>query len=141
VEVVADSGAIYALYDRADEHHKAVSAFLQTYTPNILIPTALLGEIGYMLAEWLGERALIEFLIDLERGAFTLVDLKIADVQLAREILAKYPRLKLGFCDACVMAMANRLSVNRILTADQRHFRVVKHSKGKAFVLLPWDLG
>ena len=140
MEVVADSGGVYAIYDASDEHHTRVSAFLRTHTPTILIPAPLLGELGHMLAEWLGESAVLQFLHDLDDGAYTLIDLTANDVQLILAVLAKYPRLSLGLCDASVVAVAQRLSIDRILTVDQKHFRVVRNAKGKPFELLPWDL-
>ena len=42
--------------------------------------------------------------------------------------------------DASVVAVAERLGTDRILTVDQRDFRVVRSARGKAFYLLPGDL-
>ena len=140
MEIVADSGGVYAIYDGRDQHHERVAAFLRTHAPKILIPAPLLGELGYMLAEWLGEAAVVQFLEDLADGAFTLIELTPGDIELAVATLAKYPRLRLGLCDAWVIAMAQRLSIDRILTVDRKHFRVVRTAKGKPFELLPWDV-
>ena len=140
MEIIADSGGVYAIYDSADEHHERVSSFLRTHPSTILIPAPLIGELGYMLAEWLGESAVVQFLKDLQDGAFTLIDVTAADLQLALAVLAKHPRLKLGLCDACVVAVAQRLSIGRILTVDREHFRIVRNAKGKPFELMPWDL-
>jgi predicted nucleic acid-binding protein len=41
--------------------------------------------------------------------------------------------------DASVIATAERLGTRRILTVDERHFRVVRASDGKPFILLPAD--
>jgi predicted nucleic acid-binding protein len=140
VEVIADSGGVYAIYDGGDEHHERVSSFLRTHRPTIFIPAPLLGELGYMLAEWLGEPAVVQFLKDLQDGAYTLIDLTRNDIQVALAVLTKHPRLKLGLCDASVVAVAQRLLINQILTVDRKHFRIVKNAKGKAFELLPWDV-
>jgi predicted nucleic acid-binding protein len=37
------------------------------------------------------------------------------------------------------MATAERLGIRRILTVDERHFRVVRSADGKPFQLLPAD--
>ena len=140
MEVIADSGTIYAIYDSADQHHARISSFLRLHSPTILLPSPLLGELGYMLAEWLGEVAVVQFLKDLDAGVYTLVDLTPSDTQLALAVLAKHPRLKLGLCDSVVAAMAQHLSINRIFTADQKHFRIVRNAKGEPFELVPWDL-
>lgn len=140
MEVVADSGGVYAIYDRSDEHHERVVSFLRTHAPTILIPAPLLGGLGYVLAEWLGEEAVVQFLKDLTEGAYKLIDLTARDIQLALAVLAKHPRLKLGLCDACVTAVAQGLSIDRILTVDRKHLRIVRTAKGKPFDLLPGDL-
>ena len=54
-------------------------------------------------------------------------------------IVANYRDLDLGLADAAVIATAERLGVNRILTVDERDFRAVRAADGKPFTLLPAD--
>ena len=48
--------------------------------------------------------------------------------------------LNLGLADAAVIATAERLNVQRILTVDERQFRAVRSVDGKPFTLVPADL-
>ena len=52
--LVADSGAIYALYDADDGHHGAVRRVVERERPPIVVPSVLLAEVDYLLREFLG---------------------------------------------------------------------------------------
>src|SRR5579862_4284859 len=54
VALIADSGGLYALYDRRDRHHAAVKDALQGELGPIILPAAALAEIDYLLRTKLG---------------------------------------------------------------------------------------
>jgi predicted nucleic acid-binding protein len=137
--VIADSGAIYALYDRKDRHHAAVARALDRERGLVIIPSAILGELDYLLREYLGIQAEIDFIESLMSGAFTLENLTSEDVTRCHELITTYRTLDLGLADAAVIATAERLNIDRILSVDKRDFRNVRSSKGRPFVLLPAD--
>jgi predicted nucleic acid-binding protein len=136
---VADSGAIYGLYNRRDRHHRALRAAIANEPGAILIPTAILSEIDYLIVAKLGLGAELDLLDDILGGAFTLEPFTAADVRRSRELIEQYSTLNIGLADAAVMATAERLGIRRILTVDERHFRVVRSADGKPFQLLPAD--
>lgn len=138
--VVADSGGVYGLYDADDRHHRELAQFLRRSREQIILPSPLLGELGYMLNHWLSQAALVRFLEDLSAGVFRLEDVHLADLERAASLLRRYEELNLGLCDATVVAVAERLQCDQILTVDQRHFRVMRRANGQAFRLLPADL-
>jgi predicted nucleic acid-binding protein len=137
--IIADSGAIYALYDRKDRHHAAVARALGRERGLVIIPSAILGELDYLLREHLGIKAEIDFIESLISGAFTLENLTSEDVTRCHELISTYRSLDLGLADAAVIATAERLNIDRILTIDERDFRAVRSSKGRSFVLMPAD--
>jgi predicted nucleic acid-binding protein len=139
VALVADSGAIYALYDADDEHHEAVRAVVESVRGPLLIPTVILAEVDYLLRHYLGVAAELAFLDDLEGGAYALEPFVDEDARRCRALLAQYRDLELGLADAAVMATADRLGLTGILTVDERHFRAVVSRTGAAFTLLPAD--
>jgi predicted nucleic acid-binding protein len=47
--LVADFGALYALYDADDDHHEAVQQIVAHERGSIIVPTAILSEIGSVL--------------------------------------------------------------------------------------------
>ena len=137
--LIADSGAVYALYDVADRHHNAVVRVLDEEPGLIYLPVALVAELDYLLREFLGIDAELSFLEDLAEGAYSLEPFLEEDLKRCRELIAKYRNLDLGLADASVMATAERLEVYRILTVDERDFRAVRSKSGQPFLLLPAD--
>jgi predicted nucleic acid-binding protein len=103
------------------------------------VPTALLAEIDYLLREWLGVDAELAFLASLKLGAFQLEEFTKADLLRCEELLSIYRDLDLGLADAAVVATAERLKVNTVLSLDERDFRAVRSKLGP-FRLLPADL-
>lgn len=136
--VIADSGALYALYDSDDAHHGKVRKVLDSGRETIIVPTVILSELDYLLREFLGVSAELAFLDGISSGHYTLEPFLDEDLQRSRELIEQYRGLDIGLADAAVMATAERLNVLRILTVDEKHFRAVKPRKG-TFRLLPAD--
>ena len=137
--LIADSGAIYALYDARDRHHAAVTDVIDQERETIIVPMAILAEIDYLLRVRLGSRAVSRFLEGIKVGGYMLEPLTAADVVRCQTLLETYADLDLGLADTSVIAAADRLGVSRILTVDERHFRAIRGAGGKAFTLLPAD--
>jgi predicted nucleic acid-binding protein len=137
--LIADSGAIYAVYDADDRHHAAVVAVLQEDPGPVVVPAATLAEIDYLLREYLGVDAELQFLEGILQGCYLLAPLLEPDLIRCRELIAQYRDLKLGLADASVIAAAERFRTHRILTLDERDFRAVRPRAGGAFTLLPAD--
>ncbi len=135
--LIFDSGAVYALYDAGDKHHVPVRRVVERERPPFVIATATLAEIDYLLAEFLGTDAELDFLDALRDGFYTLEPPTVQDLEYCRRVIEEYRELKIGLADASVMAVAERLGVNRIVTVDLRDFRAVKPTKWRAFHLLP----
>ena len=138
--VIADSGAVYGLYDRRDGCHAGLRAAVDRARDFIIVPAPTLGEIDYLLRFRLGNRALLRFLADIQEGAFVIEPVTMADLRRCAALIEKYRDLDLGLADASVVAVAERLGTDRILTVDQRGFRVIRSARGKPFRLLPADL-
>lgn len=139
MRLVADTGAIFALYDADDIHHVAVTEVVQREPGPIFLPMTALGELDYLLREFLGLPAELDFLESILSGAFALEPLTAEDTKRCHEILEQYRDLDLGLVDASVMATAERLETSRVLTVDERDFRAVCDKTGEPFVLLPAD--
>jgi predicted nucleic acid-binding protein len=123
--LIADAGGIYGLYDRRDSAHARIRAVVERERDHILIPSPVLGEIDYLLRSRLGLEALSRFLLDIGIGAFDVEAITPDDLERCAVLVAKHSNLDLGLCDASVIAVAERLRVDRILTVDERDLRVV----------------
>jgi hypothetical protein len=137
--LIADSGAIYALYDARDRHHAAVAGRITEDAETIILPMAILAEIDYLLRVRIGSRAVLMFLEGIRVGGYVLEPLTASDVNRCTSLIKTYADLNLGIADASVIATAERLNIRRILTVDERHFRAVRAQDGKPFTLLPAD--
>lgn len=82
--LVADTGAIYALYDADDDHHGAVAAAQEGERGPIVVPMAILGELDYLLREFLGVDAELDFLDSVLSGAFSLEPMTEPDLKRCR---------------------------------------------------------
>jgi predicted nucleic acid-binding protein len=139
VALIGDSGALYALYDRRDRHHRAVREAVEAEAGPIVLPAAILAELDYLLRVRLGHAAELRLLEGIQEGAFAIECFTLEDAAYCRELLSRYEDLDLGLADAAVIATAERLGILRILTVDERDFRAVRTSNGKPFILLPAD--
>lgn len=137
--LIADSGAVYGLYDRRDAAHLHLRSALEAERDEVVIPTTSLGEIDYLLRARLGNAALLQFLADTESGAFRVECVTFEDLARCRKLLAKYKDLDLGLSAAAVAVVADRLGTNRILTVDERDFRLLRPARGRSFRILPED--
>jgi predicted nucleic acid-binding protein len=91
------------------------------------------------LREFLGVDAELDFLDGIASGAFTLEVFTPVDLERCQELISTYRDLDLGLADSAVMATAERLKIDRLLTVDERDFRAVR-PKHRPFVLLPSDV-
>jgi predicted nucleic acid-binding protein len=139
MSLIADSGAIYAIYDADDAHHKAVCEVIDQENTTIIIPDVILVEIDYLLREFLSIDAELDFMNDLIGGSYKLEPLKMNDYKRCQALIEKYRNLDLGLADSAVIAVAERLKIYRILTVDERDFRVVRPKGKKSFLILPAD--
>lgn len=69
--------------------------------------------------------------------AWQLEPLQGADLARASALLDQYADLGLDFGDACIVALAERLNVRRLLTLDRRHFAAVRPRHCSALEVLP----
>ncbi len=127
MKLVADTGGLYAIYDKKDDYHESVmSVIQQANIEAIVIPDLLLAEICYLLHHFLGTQAEIDFLQGILNGAYQLYRLDLVDIRRCQMLLKQYRDLQLGIADVSVMATAERLNSQHILTIDERDFRAVK---------------
>ncbi|MCX6539777.1 MAG: PIN domain-containing protein [Acidobacteria bacterium] len=135
--IVADTGAMIALFDRSDRHHETVRRLYEDDPDAWLLPWAVLPEIDYLVAAHLGTRAEDLWLADLASGAFAVEWGRQEDLAAADRLCRRYKTLRLGLVDAVVITTAERLRAEAIATLDLKHFGAVP-IKGKPR-LLPRD--
>ena len=133
--LLLDTGPVYALADRDDAWHERVRDFLVLSRQPLVVPVSVLPEAAYLIRTRLGEAAERLFAESLAAGEISVEELTRADLRRTAELMRTYPFL--GFVDASVVAIAERLKLDAVVTTDRRDFRRVKPRHVKAFRLLP----
>lgn len=136
--IVADTGAILALIDLQDRHHKALRSHFEHADDRWVLPWAILPEVDYLVVSQLGARVHDAWLADLADGAYEVEWGGDGDLEEAGRLHKRYRALRLGLVDSVVIAVAERLNAPAIATLDIRHFGSVT-IKGTP-KLLPRDL-
>ena len=141
--ILADTGALYALIDASDSWHASVVAWW-SHDPlglrDIRVPVTVLPELSYLLSTRLSPDAEIAFTDAVAAGEFVVEPLDDDDLVRSAEIMRQYRDLPLGFVDASLVAIAERLDAREILTTDRRHFGVVRPQHIRSFALSPLQL-
>ena len=102
-----------------------------------VIPVPTLAEVDYWLSTRIGPDAFLQFLRDIRAGAYRLIDLQAEDYDRVIEICSVYRDSDVGFVDAAVLAVAERLAESKLVTFDHRHFRMMRPRHVDALTLLP----
>ncbi len=136
--IILDTGPLYALADRSDAHHASAVALLASMpVRELVLPSSVLTEVSWAIEAKLGPHAESAFLAEVARGVPPVEQLTLADLARCADLVEQYADLPLGFVDASVVAVAERLGVTTIATIDHRHFRVVRPRSGTPFELVP----
>ncbi len=101
------------------------------------MPSPVLVEFDNLTSRELGRDAVTMLLDEIGRGAYEVEDLTPADYMRVREILTTYADLRVGFVDAAVLAVTERLREPKLATLDHRHFSVMRPRHVDALELLP----
>jgi predicted nucleic acid-binding protein len=136
--IVADTGAVVALIDRADRHHRVLRRLYEDDPTAWILPWAILPEVDYLVGAHVSAQAQEAFVADLADGALSVSWGDEADLDEAYRLTHRYATLRMGLVDAVVIATAIRLKATAIATLDLRHFAVVTIPGSPK--LLPRDL-
>lgn len=102
-----------------------------------MIPAPVLVELDYFLTRSFGPDPMRRVLNDVRSGAFTVEPLIAADYERVGELMKTYSDQRIGFVDAAVLAVVERLGEPKLATLDRRHFAVMRPRHTEALELLP----
>lgn len=135
--LVADTGPLLAALDLNDRDHGPCRDLLGTTTEEIVVPAPVVVELEWMITTRVGRDEFDDFLDDVERGALRIEPLGGQDYRRVRALVRQYADLPLGFVDASVVAVCERLGERKVATLDRRHFSVVRPAHATSLRLLP----
>jgi uncharacterized protein len=135
--LVVDTGVIVATIEPDDEDHVSCARLLEDARGERVVPAPALVEIEYLLRRAREVDAFTGFLDDCRQGGFVIAELERADYVRIGELLTTYADLRVGFVDAAVLAIVERLREPKLATLDHRHFSVMRPRHVDALELLP----
>jgi predicted nucleic acid-binding protein len=137
VALVVDTGPLVAALDADDERHEPCAGLLCGADERLVIPAPVLPEVDYLFRARRVPEGFIVLIDDLLRGAYVVEDLVLEDYERVRELLETYADLRVGFVDAAVLAIVERLGERKLATLDHRHFGAMRPRHVDALTLLP----
>ena len=141
--IIVDTSAVLAAFDEDQDGHSAVAAALKAARGEPLVVSPMIvAEADYMLYSRLGADAARAFARDVAAESYELASWDAEDHAAALDLTNSHRDDYVGIADASNIVLADRYRTTRLLTLDQRHFRVLRPLWGAdAFTLLPFDDG
>jgi len=137
VTAIIDTNFLVSLTNPKEQSHKICADLARTLTDRFLVPYIIMPEATYLINKYQGHHIMLQFVRRMMQPAWNFEPLQSADFTRASTILDKYHDMDLDFADAAIVAIAERLNIQRVLTLDQRHFRVIRPAHCTAFEILP----
>lgn len=135
--ILVDTGPLYAMADLDDGWHDRVSGFLSATPRQLIVPITVLPEVCYLIGAHLGPSVEVQFAQSIQRREVQVEFLKREDLSRTVEVMRKYSDAELGFVDASIVAVAERLKISEVMTTDRRHFSLVRPKHYAHFDLKP----
>jgi hypothetical protein len=133
--LLVDTGVLFALADRKDSWHARVRSYVESHPGPLLAPVTILPEVACLLRHRLGARAERAFVASVADHEIAVEHVTQRDLKRTGELMSAYEAL--GFVDASVVAVAERLKLHVIATTDRRDLSIVRPAHVERFRLVP----
>ena len=135
--LILDTGPLYASLDRSDADHAECRSLIESTEEPLVIPAPVLVEVDYWIHRRLQVGALVALIADIESGAYIVADVAGADYARIRDLCDRHADADIGFVDAAVLAIVERLGEPKLATLDRRHFGMLRPRHVESLTLLP----
>jgi uncharacterized protein len=137
--IIADTSGLLAAFGYDSRPHQQARAAYEDDTGPVIMSPFVLAELDYMILHSAGVEKELELLREVAEGVYELAEFTRLEVAKAADVVEQYSGLGIGLADASIVVLAARYGTTRVLTLDERHFRVMRPLNGKAFTILPAD--
>ena len=134
---IVDTSFLVSLINPRESSHQACLAVAQATRERLVIPQVVLPEATYLVDKYLGQTAMRAMVRQLLQATWSLEPLLEGDMERIVAVLDQYRDQNIDFADAAIVAIAERLKAQRILTLDRRHFGLMRPRHCAAFEILP----
>ena len=130
-----DTGAVLALLDHDDRWHQpCVAAFEKLHLP-LLTSEAVLTELFHLVGDRRRDvEAAWKFVLS---GAVTIGTIGDTELTAIHRLMERYQDRPMDFADATLVYLAERESLNRILTVDHNDFETYRIHGRRRFRIAP----
>ncbi len=135
--LILDTGPLYSSLDRDEADHRRCRVLIESASELLVVPAPVLSELDYLVRKQLGPGPMMTVLRNIESEAVVIEDVQIDDYPRIRELVDRYADLGVGFGDAAVLAIVERLGEPKLATLDHRHFSAMRPRHVDALELLP----
>lgn len=133
--VLLDTGPLVALLDLSERNHERCRAFLEGFAGRLLTTEAVLTEAIHLLHDTPGgPSACLRFVLD---GGATLVPASISSLDRCLALMDEYSDIPMDFADAGLVALAEEVGTDEVLTLDRRGFGAYRMGRKRPFVVWP----
>ncbi len=134
--MILDTSVLFAAIDAKDPAHEAAGAVVGSPEPR-LVPESVVVEADWLIADRFGVDVEVRFLRALDEGTLVVEPILKEDRIRATLLIEQYRDLYLGYVDATIVAIAERLGETKIATLDRRHFSIIRPRHLETFELVP----
>lgn len=131
--VIADTGFLYALANKADSFHQRSLELLSELNEGLITTWPVVTEVSHMLIERMGSLAHIKFVYNVVEGAISIFDLTQASIDRLPILVKKYADLPMDLADASLVLLAEELGHGRIFSTDLRDFKTYRWKNHNPF--------
>jgi predicted nucleic acid-binding protein len=121
MKVLADSGALLAMVDAKDGHHRAAARFVQN-NPSAMfyLPELIFAETMILVKARLGAKAAVELGFRIRQSShFQIVYPTMEERQMVWKIFSRYTDKDWSYADCSLLALARRLNVFEVFAFDR----------------------
>lgn len=133
--LILDTGPLYASLDRTDHDYAACRDLIESSDEKLVVPSPVLVEVDQLIGSRLHPGIRSALLEDVEKRAYLIEDVLPEDYARVKELCDRYADV--GFVDAAVLAVVERLNEPKLATLDSRHFHMMRPRHVSALRLLP----
>ena len=136
---LVDTGGLVALGDRRDRFHALFRRFFEVEPRRqaVIVPITVLTEVDYLVSQRAGPGVAADLIERVTASDLHVEHLIAEDFPRIVDLMRQYADNRIGFVDASVVAVAERLGIRMVLTLDRRHFGVIRPRHCASLDILP----
>lgn len=136
IDTLIDTGPLLATINRNDNRHNECATLLRRLDCPFYTTLAVITEAMHLLGRHTGPPGQAALWRMLLRGDLVVEHPTQRDLRRMAELMDRYADRPMDFADASLVAIAERLRLDRIVTIDRTDFSIYRLDDRKSFVIV-----